>query len=104
MENSLKVDIPRISIDIPAKNEAAGLRELLPSLHALIGDAEILVVDDGSSDDTPAVCAAAKVKHLRHHYSMGNGAAIKTGARAALGEVIIFMDADGQHKPEDIPS
>lgn len=104
MENSLKVDIPRISIVIPAKNEAAGLRELLPRLEVLVGDAEILVVDDGSSDDTPAVCAASKAKHLRHPYSMGNGAAIKTGARAALGDVIVFMDADGQHRPEDIPN
>lgn len=104
MEDPLKADQPRISIVIPAKNEAASLRELLPRIQALVGDAEILVVDDGSTDDTPAVCAAAKVRHLRHPYSMGNGAAIKTGARAARGEVIVFMDGDGQHRPEDIPA
>src|SRR5665647_3173661 len=93
----------KISIVIPARNEAAGLRELLPRLVALMEKAEILVVDDGSDDDTPAVCATSAVKHLRHHYPKGNGAAIKTGARAARGDVILFMDADGQHQPEDIP-
>lgn len=103
MENSLKADSPRISIVIPARNEAANLSELLPRIKALMSDAEILVVDDGSSDDTPALCAASKIKHLRHPYPKGNGAAIKTGARAAKGDVLIFMDADGQHQPEDIP-
>lgn len=95
-------DSANISIVIPARNEAASLRDLLPRLVALMPDAEILLVDDGSSDDTPALCAASKVRHLRHPYPMGNGAAIKTGARAARGKVIVFMDADGQHKPEDI--
>jgi glycosyltransferase involved in cell wall biosynthesis len=92
-----------LSIVLPARNEAAGLRALLPRILAQMPDAEVLVIDDGSTDDTPAVCAEYRVKHLRHHYPKGNGAAIKTGARAALGEVIVFMDADGQHKPEDIP-
>jgi len=92
-----------MSVVIPARNEAASLRDLLPCLVALMHDAEIIVVDDGSTDETLALCAEAKVRCLRHHYSKGNGAAIKTGARAALGEVIVFMDADGQHKPEDIP-
>ncbi|SDN80337.1 glycosyltransferase family 2 protein [Polaromonas sp. JS666] len=93
-----------LSIVLPARNEATGLRDLLPRILAAAPEAEVLVVDDGSTDDTPAVCAGHRVKHLRHPYAKGNGAAIKTGARAALGEVIVFMDADGQHKPEDIPS
>lgn len=94
--------VTTISIVIPARNEAAGLRDLLPRLVDLVPDAEIIVVDDGSNDDTPAVCNAWSVGVLQHPYPKGNGAAIKTGARAAKGEVIVFMDADGQHKPEDI--
>lgn len=93
----------KISVVIPARNEAANLRALLPQLAALLPDAEILVVDDGSTDDTSAVCREFGVKHLRHPYPKGNGAAIKTGARAAEGKVIVFMDGDGQHKPEDVP-
>lgn len=93
----------QLSVIIPAKNEAQGLRSLLPRLVDMLPGAEILVVDDGSGDDTSAACAEFKVKSLRHPYSKGNGAAIKTGARAARGSVMLFMDADGQHQPEDIP-
>lgn len=92
------------SIVIPARNEAEGLRQLLPRVMGLVPGADILVVDDGSDDDTAAVCTALNVKSLRHPYPKGNGAAIKTGARAVRGSVIVFMDADGQHKPEDIPA
>ena len=91
------------SVVIPARNEAAGLRAILPGLVALMGQAEILIVDDGSIDNTLAVCAEFNVRVVSHPYPKGNGAAIKTGARAAKGSVLIFMDADGQHKPEDIP-
>lgn len=92
----------RFSIVIPARNEVNGLRELLPRLVGLINDAEILIVDDGSTDETAEVCAKFPVRRLHHHYPQGNGASIKSGARAANGNVLIFMDADGQHKPEDI--
>jgi glycosyltransferase involved in cell wall biosynthesis len=92
-----------ISVVIPARSEAESLRAILPRLADLLSDAEIIVVDDGSADDTPAVCALSNIRCLQHHYPMGNGAAIKTGARAALGDMIVFMDADGQHQPEDIP-
>jgi glycosyltransferase involved in cell wall biosynthesis len=93
-----------ISIILPARNEAASLRTLLPELVAILPGAEIIVVNDGSDDGTPTVCAEFSVRVVSHPYPKGNGAAIKSGARAANGDVLIFMDADGQHKPEDIPA
>ncbi|GBG15668.1 glycosyl transferase family 2 [Novimethylophilus kurashikiensis] len=92
-----------LSLILPAKNESAALDFLLPKIRQYAKDAEIIVVDDGSSDDTEAVCQKHKVKIVSNPYSKGNGAAIKAGARAATGEVLVFMDADGQHRPEDIP-
>jgi glycosyltransferase involved in cell wall biosynthesis len=92
----------RLSIILPAKNEAASLSELLPSLRALQPAAEIIVVDDGSTDDTRDICANADVTCLSSPYSMGNGAAIKRGARAAGGDIFVFMDGDGQHDPADV--
>lgn len=92
-----------ISVIIPAKNEAASLVELLPKLQKILPGAEFYVINDGSIDSTVEVCNSLGVSIVSHQYSKGNGAAIKTGARHAKGEVLIFMDADGQHRPEDIP-
>ena len=92
----------RISIILPAKNEANGLRQTLPGLKAAYPEAEVIVVDDGSTDETAAVAAEHGVRVLSSPYSMGNGAAIKRGARAASGEILVFMDADGQHNAGDI--
>jgi len=94
--------LTRLTVVIPAKNEAAALVELLPRVRSVLPDAEIIVVDDGSSDDTKGVCANAGVICLSSPYSMGNGAAIKRGARAASGEILAFMDGDGQHDPADV--
>lgn len=96
--------MPKLSIILPAKNEAQGLRRLLPALRQHYPDAELVVVNDGSTDETVAVCSQHKVIVASHPYSIGNGAAVKTGARAATGEVLVFMDADGQHDPADIQS
>jgi len=92
----------RLSIVIPAKNEARALSDLLPAVRASAPDAEILVMDDGSTDDTQRVCENVGVTCISAPYSMGNGAAIKRGARAAKGEILVFMDGDGQHDPADI--
>lgn len=93
----------KISVVIPAKNEAAGLRKLLPELKALLPEAQLIIVNDGSTDDTASVCNQHSVQVLSQPYSVGNGAAIKAGARASIGDIILFMDADGQHQPSDIP-
>lgn len=93
----------RLSIVLPARNESKGLESLIPLLVKMFPAAEVLVVDDGSVDATVDLCKQLNVVFLSHPYSQGNGAAIKTGARNATGDVIVFMDADSQHRPEDIP-
>jgi glycosyltransferase involved in cell wall biosynthesis len=104
MQTSTEVQRNSISVVIPARNESGGLAQLLPKLRQYLPqDAEIIVVNDGSNDDTVAVCKAYGVNVVSHPYAKGNGAAIKSGARAATGAVLVFMDADGQHKAEDIP-
>jgi len=91
-----------ISIILPCLNEAQNLRKLLPLLKENQPDAEIVIVDDGSTDDSVKVGEELGARVVRHPYRMGNGAAIKTGAQAAQGDVLVFMDADGQHNPKDI--
>ncbi len=95
---------PRLSVIIPAKNEAAIIGEVVSTVRQHYPDAEVLVVNDGSEDDTAAVAEQAGAKVLTHPVSLGNGAAIKAGARAASGDILVMMDGDGQHKAEDIPT
>jgi len=102
------IKMTNISVVIPAKNEEKSIASVIAKLNELslpenILLSEIIVVNDGSNDNTTQVSIDAGASVINHLYSKGNGAAIKTGARAAKGDVIIFMDADGQHSPGDIP-
>ncbi len=91
-----------LSIVIPAKNEGGAIAAVVANACAEYPDAEIIVVDDGSDDDTAKVAAAAGAKVVSHPESLGNGAAVKSGARAASGDIIAFMDGDGQHTASEL--
>lgn len=90
-----------VSVLIPAYNEGPVVADVIRALQAAAPWREILLVDDGSSDDTGRHAADAGARVLRHPYNKGNGAAVKTGIRAATGEYLLVIDGDGQHKPED---
>ncbi len=82
---------------------SSSIGELLKKLKQKFHDAEVIVINDGSTDNTANIVLENNAKLISHPYSMGNGAAIKAGARAATGDILITMDADGQHDPEEIP-
>lgn len=90
------------SIIIPAKNEADGLAKILPDIKNRYPDAEIIVSDDGSTDSTAEVARTHGAIVASSPYSMGNGAAIKRGVRAATQDILVMMDGDGQHQPSEI--
>lgn len=94
--------IESISVVIPAKNEQASIGSLVQQILQLDCVREVVVVDDGSTDQTGDFARSAGARVVRHPVSMGNGAAIKRGAREALSDWVLFMDADGQHQPAEI--
>jgi len=98
---------PKISVILPAYNEVEIIGQVIHGIEAVLAKTgetfEILVVDDGSDDETGRVAEGAGAKVIRHPYNIGNGAAVKTGIRNALGAILVMLDADGQHSPEDIP-
>jgi glycosyltransferase involved in cell wall biosynthesis len=91
----------RTSIVIPAFNEAASIGDVVRDLTSSARWLEILVIDDGSTDQTGARAAAAGARVIRHPYNKGNGAAVKSGIRQAAGAFVLIADADGQHRPAD---
>lgn len=93
----------KVSVVIPANNECLSIANVVQRALIAVPESEVIVVDDGSTDDTASLARSAGARVISHPYAKGNGAAIKTGARAATSDVVVFMDGDGQHRPEDIP-
>jgi glycosyltransferase involved in cell wall biosynthesis len=91
-----------VSIIIPAYNEADIIADIVRRARSLHPDFDVIVVNDGSTDDTAAEAQKAGAEVYSHPYNIGNGAAIKSGIRVATGDILVFMDGDGQHNPEDI--
>lgn len=102
MGDEVKMNMKEVSLIIPAYNEGSTIGDLIKKLRKLYDGCEIIVINDGSTDDTGVVAKEAGALVYNHPYNIGNGAAIKTGIRIASGEVLVFMDGDGQHNPEDI--
>lgn len=97
------MNVRKVSIILPAKNEAGTIQRVVKDVLNSVPGAQVLVVDDGSSDGTGELAEQAGAEVHRHVYSKGNGAAIKSGVRIASGDVLVFLDSDGQHDPADIP-
>jgi glycosyltransferase involved in cell wall biosynthesis len=95
---------PVLSIVLPTFNEEAAIADTVRAILALsLPPFEVIVVDDGSSDRTAERAREAGARVISHPYNIGNGAAVKTGIRSAQGDVVCFLDGDGQHDPHDIP-
>lgn len=93
-----------LSIILPAYNEEASIANVLDGLREWRARAEIIIVDDASTDRTADIAEQAGVRVLRHRINRGYGAALKTGIRAATGDVIVMMDADSEHNAGQIQS
>jgi glycosyltransferase involved in cell wall biosynthesis len=92
----------KISVIIPAYNEGDIIGDIVSGIKAMYPDFEVIVINDGSTDDTAGTAEKAGATVYNHPYNIGNGAAIKSGIRVATGNILVFMDGDGQHSPEDI--
>jgi glycosyltransferase involved in cell wall biosynthesis len=94
-------DPSTVSVIIPAYNEGRAIAQVVAAMAAAGRWREIIVIDDGSSDDTAARANDAGAIVVRHPYNKGNGAAVKSGIRRASGEFILIVDGDGQHRAAD---
>lgn len=102
MAERLEMSKPEVSIIIPACNEAEAIGGVIQKVKERYPDFEIIVINDGSTDDTGLISKEAGAIVYSHPYNIGNGAAIKSGIRIASGDILVFMDGDGQHDPEHI--
>lgn len=93
----------KVSVILPAKNESRSIVAVVKTICRLLPDTEVIVVNDGSADETSALARQAGARVIDQPYSKGNGAAIKRGSREAAGNILVFLDGDGQHDPADIP-
>jgi glycosyltransferase involved in cell wall biosynthesis len=92
----------KVTVIIPAYNEAGIIGNIVSEIISIYPDFEVIVIDDGSVDDTAVEAKQAGATVYSHPYNIGNGAAIKSGIRVASGDILVFLDGDGQHHPEDI--
>lgn len=109
---SADTSVPVIAIVVPVKNEAENVVPLIEEIHAALAgrlEFEVIYVDDGSDDATPAVLAEAakaypRLRTFRHRESCGQSQAVATGIRHARAPLIATLDGDGQNDPADIPA
>ena len=92
----------KVSVIIPVYNEGKAIADLVVKIKTCYPDFDVIVIDDGSTDNTADAAQAAGAKVYSHPYNIGNGAAVKSGIRVADGDILVFMDGDGQHDPEGI--
>ena len=102
MDDRLEVGFKDVSIAVPAFNEAPALAKVLTGLQAACSDAEVIVINDGSTDDTGAIAKAHADRVITHKRNLGYGASWKTALRHASREIIVFFDGDDQFDPVDV--
>ena len=92
----------KVSVIMPVYNEGKTIADLVSKIKTCYPDFDVIVIDDGSIDNTADAAQTAGARVYSHPYNIGNGAAVKSGIRVADGDILVFLDGDGQHVPEDI--